>query len=373
MRRLSIVIDARMLNYTGIGTYLRNIVPFLNEEFRLILLGSADEIMKFDWSAKVDVIENHTGIYSIREQLNLPIRIPKCDILWSPNYNIPILPTRSRKRVVTIHDVFHLTNLKSLTLPQKAYAAAMFNLSARISDKVITVSDYSRTEILKYLRISQERVDVVHNGVDTTAFTPEVDRSLAEEVRRKYRMPDRYILFVGNMKQNKNLKNLLLAFLQLTGRNEFNDTKLVLVGKREGFITGDKDLADLLETEHQLNTNLVITGRVLDEELPYFYNRALLFVFPSFYEGFGFPPLEAMASGCPVVVSRIPPLREVCGGAAHFVNPYDINDIAEGIARVIGDPALRDRMIAAGLDRARELSWEKSAEKTAKIFREMSS
>ena len=162
-----------------------------------------------------------------------------------------------------------------------------------------------------------------------------------------------------------NLKNLLLA---LDHNKDFN---LVIVGKKEGFITGDNEITYLIQNSSFLQNRVYFTGYVADEEIPVIYNLASLFVFPSLYEGFGFPPLEAMATGTPVVASNAASIPEVCGDAALYFNPLNIENIAENILKVIQDNELKNTLIHKGFDQVAEYSGEKSANKLINVINKM--
>ena len=159
-----LVIDFRMHKASGIGTYIKSLLPFLVENFEIVLLGNRDEIVSYEWSKSVKVIKCECKIYSIKEQLELPLKIPKCDIFWSPHYNIPILPIRAKFRVVTIHDAFHLAFYDTLNFMQKIYAKTIFNQALSRSDVVFSVSEFSRIEILKYTK-TDKNIFIVPNAI----------------------------------------------------------------------------------------------------------------------------------------------------------------------------------------------------------------
>jgi glycosyltransferase involved in cell wall biosynthesis len=183
-------------------------------------------------------------------------------------------------------------------------------------------------------------------------------------MRRRYSLPEHFIFFTGSLEPRKNLKNLIQAYSGLDKRIR-KDIKLVLAGFK-GW--QNKEIMALLR---KVKSDVFYLGYVSDAALRDLYNLATLFVYPSFYEGFGLPPLEAMACGCPVVVSNAASLPEVCGGAAYYVDPYNIESIAEGIHKVLTDEALRQSLIEKGLERAKLFSWEKSAKKHIEVFDEV--
>ena len=355
-----IAIDFRMHNASGIGTYIKNIVPFLINKFEIILLGNENEIKKYTWSNRVKIIECHSGIYSIQEQFELANKIPKCNIFWSPHYNIPLLPIRAKKRIVTVHDVFHLAFYDSLNFKQKLYAKLLINQAVFRSDRVLTVSKFSVDEIRKYTHTTKE-INIVYNAIDFDKFKIIDDKKSIELVLDKYSLPEKFLLFVGNVKPHKNLKNLLLAIKDM-------DINLVIVGKKDGFITGDNEITNIIE-KNNLKNKIYFTGYVDDDDIPAIYNLAKLFVFPSLYEGFGIPPLEAQACGCPVVCSNVASLPEVGGkDSVVYCNPYDIEDIKEKIELVLGNDRLQEELVEKGFENIKRFSWEKSAQEIIKII-----
>ncbi len=369
MKKISLVIDSRAIRNSGIGVYLRKLLPHIMESgsYRVSLLGKKQAMQETCAANEpevslegVAIIECGAGIYSVREQAEVPLKVPRCDVFWSPHYNIPLLPIRARHRVVTVHDVYHLAYLHTLSHIERLYARTVIPLAARLSEKVITVSAFSKSEIVKYTGIGPEKIEVIHNGVDSAGFR---DTKRKSDDGASPSGP--YLLYVGNVKPHKNVIGLIDAFAVV--QKSLPDVKLVIVGKRDRFIHGIDNLDEYV-TNLGIDRQIVFTGFVGDDELYGLYKNARVFVFPSFYEGFGLPPLEAMASGVPVVVSRTASLPEVCGDAAIYVDPHDPLDIARGIIRVLGEDSLRNELVGKGLVRAAGFSWKASAEKHMKIF-----
>jgi glycosyltransferase involved in cell wall biosynthesis len=292
-----------------------------------------------------------------------------CDIFWSPHYNIPLAPIRAKKRLLTIHDVFHLAFIDQLSFKQKIYARSVLNSAVKISDLIVTVSNFSKSEIVKYTKTGRGKITVIHNGIDTEKFR-ELDDAALIPVKKKYDMPEKFILFVGNVKPHKNLKRLLGAY-EILIKKGITDYDLVIVGKKEGFITGDSEVFSILNNNSILREKVLFAGYIDNSDLPAVYNLASLLVFPSLYEGFGLPPLEAMACGCPTVVSNAASLPEVCGDAAYYIDPYDIENMAEGMDRVLNDDTLRQDLIKKGFEREGLFSWGESSMEHLKIFDEI--
>ena len=354
MNHRTLVIDFRMHNAAGIGTYIQNIIPFLLNEFEVSLLGKQDGIKKYPWSPHVNIIECHSNIYTVKEQWELFKKVPACDIFWSPHYNIPLLPIRAKKRIVTIHDVFHLAFYKNLSFRQKIYAKIVIAQAIKRSDLVFTVSEFSKNEIKKYTK-TKKNIEVIYNAVNLELFRVINNVSFLKKIKNKYQLPDNFILFVGNVKPHKNLKSIILA-IKNTGIN------LVIVGQKEGFITGDPHLFELINNFH-LKDKVFFTGYVENDELPVLYNLATTFVFPSIYEGFGIPPLEAQACGCPVVCSNKASLPEICGkDNVVYCDPLNVEELKKKIAQVWQNNKIQDDLKKRGLENIKRFSWKKSSQ-----------
>lgn len=339
---IDLCIDARMAFSSGIGTCIRQLVPWLNQPpFRLILL--VDSIDR-PWCQGIEQVVFKSPIYSIQEQLEFPLKIPRCNLFWSPHYNIPLLPIKAKKRAVTIHDACHLALKDLFSFPQRWYAKTVMGNALHRSDLVITDSLFSKQELHRYLGLPRKEIQVIPVAVNPIHFTPTEDRGGV--VRQKYSLPEQFILFIGNLKPHKNLTGLIEALSFLP------DVNLVLAGK------------GAMKTEGRVQA----IGEVLDSELPILYSLAQLFVFPSLYEGFGLPPLEAMSCGCPTAVSNAASLPEVCGDATVYFHPKNLQQMADQIRLAILDKQLRSQLIQKGFERVNQFSWERCAESYRKSF-----
>jgi glycosyltransferase involved in cell wall biosynthesis len=351
VKKTCVLVDYRMYKHSGIGVYLTNVIGYLQSgsSFSLSLAVTSE----FGDVAQVVL---KSPIYSLKEQLEYSIRIPKTDLFWSPHYNVPVLPIRAAKRVVTIHDVYHLAFSDTLSTFQKAYARIMMNRAVQLSDAIITVSEFSRQEIIKYTNCDPAKITVISNGVKQETVV--LDSS---SVRKRYQIPvGPYILFVGNVKPHKNLLTLLKAFRALP-EDLYHSHSVVIVGKKEGMITGDAELYKLINEDSMLSERVHFTGIVDDGDLDTIYANAALFAFPSYYEGFGLPPLEAMANGCPVVSSNASSLPEVCGDAALYFDPMDVAALVKAMVSVLKDPDVAQSLKEKGYTRVKEFTWERAA------------
>ena len=350
-----IVIDVRMIRHSGIGTYIRNVVPRLLPLFpkdRFSFVGtheSVQELVPANERVRVRTIESQANIYSIREQLELWRKVPEFDVFWSPHYNFPVL--MRGKKLATVHDVFHLAMPEYVGgYLKKQYANVMFRQLVKRADRLITVSDFTKQELLRYTNGGQAKTTAIHNGVDRSWFIPTDMPSPHSKD---------YLLYVGNVKPHKNLQRLLIAFETLSKNR---DLDLIIVGKKDGFITGDEFVAKKAE---EMGDRVVFTGYVTDESLKQYYSHARMLAFPSLYEGFCLPPLEAMACGCPVVVSNAASLPEVCGDAALYCDPLRPESISAEIERLLNDDVLRASKIERGFELAKSYTWERCAASTA--------
>ncbi len=314
-------VDARLYNASGIGTYLKTVLPHLTD-FQLTLLHAPGD--------PLGGIEVKAPIYSLAEQIELPLKIPKCDLFWAPHFNTPLLPIRAKRRMVTIFDVYHLVHYSSLSLAQKIYAKTMLNGAILHADQVMSSTHYAARELMHHATCKPKNL----------TLTPCAPLLTQKGVKPVKGVPSSYLLFVGNLKPHKNLDTLLKALERVDA------PPLVVVGKSFGKIP---------QIDHYL-------GRVEDEELHGLYLGAEALIFPSTYEGFGIPPLEAMLCGCPVVASKIGAVEEVCGDAAEYIDPHSISSLAQGIERVLTSGARRRELIEKGKKRVQLFSAERAVE-----------
>tara|TARA_S200000501_G_scaffold190210_1_gene179137 strand:+ start:131866 stop:132981 length:1116 start_codon:yes stop_codon:yes gene_type:complete len=365
-------IDLRMWNHSGIGSYLRNLVPTIiknNPDYNFILYGNRKILIKEPILKKVtniEIVNFIAPIYSIKEQLYL-YQIIKDDIkiFWSPHFNIPVFNFKL-KIIVTIHDVFHLHDFKNLTLIQKAYAYFMINHALKSAKLILTVSKFSKKEIIKYCSVGNDSINIIKNSIDKKVFKRIKDKTLLKEFLSQSKLPSQFILYVGNIKPNKNLLNLLKALSKIQKMN------LVIAGRIDKNISNDyENILHYIRVNDDLKNRVFFTGFVSQAEISYLYNLATVFVFPSTYEGFGIPPLEAMGCGCPVIASGIPAIVETCEDAALYFDPYDINDIRFKIMSLIENKNLQNQMIKKGLSRINNFSWHNSANKLNALIKKL--
>jgi glycosyltransferase involved in cell wall biosynthesis len=371
-RAVRIAIDARKLHDFGIGTYIRNLVRQLtriDQETEYVLLCQERDRQitgELELGRNFRAVIDRSASYSIREQISVPIVLGRQnpDLFHAPHYVLP--PLVRCRSVVTIHDCIHL--MFPQYLPNRlalAYARSSIWMAARTSSRILTVSEASKRDILRFFNVPPEKITVIYNGIDQRFHVKPPDEEMAR-VRQRYQLEGDFVLYVGNVKPHKNLGRLLDAFHQVR-QGGLDHLKLVVIGDEISKYT------ELRRLVHRLNLHKHIRflGFMPDETLAVLYRLAAVFVFPSLYEGFGLPPLEAMASGTPVVTSNVSSLPEVVGDAAVLVDPNDAESIADGMRRVLTDPTLAATLTERGLARAAEFSWERSVRQINAIYREL--
>ncbi len=270
---------------------------------------------------------------------------------------------KSFKTVVTVHDMVHEYYPETIPSNMLRYLRNGLSRCLERSHLVIAVSDNTKKDIVKFLGVPNEKVWVIYNGIDEI-FRPVKEENKLKEIRWKYNLPDKFLLYIGAIQPRKNIVGIIKAFKLLFQDRDF-DHKLVIGG---GTGWKKKDIYTIIK-ELELKERVVFTPYIPDKDLPYIYNLADVFVFPSFYEGFGFPVLEAMACGVPVVTSDISCLPEIAGDAAVLVNPNLSVDIAEGIRMVISDEEFKKALVERGLKRSREFTWKRCVRETLRALK----
>jgi len=367
---LRIAIDARKLHDYGIGTYVRNLVQGLarqdDDAAYAVLCRDADAGFVQALGSRFTPIVERSGNYSVREQLSVPLalRRARADLFHAPHYVVsPLTPC---PYIVTIHDCIHLRFPQYL--PNRmayTYARRMMSLAARRSRRVLTVSNASKQDILHYLRVPADKVEVIYNALDARLATPPTQDDI-DRVRQRFQLTAPFILYAGNIKPHKNVDRLIEAYAILRRRG-VESARLLIIGDE---ISKYPNLRRLVH-RFQLHQHVRFLGFVPDATLAVLYQLASVFVFPSLYEGFGLPPLEAMAAGAPVITSNVSSLPEVVGDAALLIDPMDAGAIADAMARVLGDEALRAELVRRGHERVKAFSWDRSVARVREVYREL--
>ena len=366
---MRIGIDARKLHDFGIGTYIRNLLRQLarldRENEYVVLCRPDDREGLATLGENFRAVPETSGNYTLEEQIRIPLALwrERVTLFHAPHYVLP--PLVGTRSVVTIHDCIHL--MFPQYLPSRfalAYARTSITLAARRATRVMTVSESSKRDILRFVDVEPGKIEVIYNAFDER-FGVEPREEDVVRVRERYQLNDEFVLYAGNVKPHKNLERLIEAF-NLVRKRGLDHLKLVLIGDE---ISKYAALRRAVH-HHQLHKYVRFLGYLPEETLAVMYRLAGVFVFPSLYEGFGLPPLEAMASGTPVVTSNISSLPEVAGDAAVLVDPHFPEAIADGIYTVLTDEAVRRALRQKGLVRAAQFSWEQSVRRVLEIYRD---
>lgn len=372
---MRIGLDARLAFYdkTGIGRYTRTLITYLDkvdsDQNHYFLFCDRQPPPSIQQSPRFTIVPIYQKQRILWTNFSLPpiLKAKNIEVYHGVcNFELPLRKTCSS--VVTIHDLIPLFFPELVPKKHLFLFKALIPWIIQIADKVITDSHSSRNDILNHFPVPEEKVQVIYLAQDPI-YQPIPDRDKIQFVLEKYRITGPYLLFTGVLEPKKNLIRLVEAFSFLKAQTtEWKTLKLVLVGETGWGTTMQENLFNLIEKKG-LREDIIFTGYILDEDLPYLYNGAELFIFPSLYEGFGLPVLEAMACGVPVVTSRLSSLPEIADEAARLVNPYDSEDIAQGLLDVLTDPVLKQSMTEKGLKQAALFSWQRTAMETLAIYR----
>ncbi len=350
-KNASIVVNARFLTQkiTGTQRFAIEISKRLKKLLPSVKFVAPHNILHKDLAEELEtnVIGNTTS--HLWEQITLPryLKAAGNPILINLVNTAPLF---YKKQIVTIHDLAFLRNPKWFSKTFYLYYRFLIPKIVKNSQKILTVSYFSKNEIMELLHIPQTKIEVIYNAVDVKFhFNPNAKKK-------------KYILTVSSIDPRKNLKNLILAYKKLSPK----DYKLIIAGSKNKIFNN----TDFREAINGV-PGIEFTGHVNDKKLVKLYQEATLFVFPSLYEGFGLPPLEAMACGTPVIVSKTASLPEVCGDAAYYVDPHDPDNIAKGIKDVLYNKELQNQLIAKGFARVKMFEWKNSVEKLLKIINEL--
>lgn len=377
---MRIGLDARYTSrhFPGIGRYTLGLARGLAElshGHTLVLIGGPDhEPQRYDRAAlaalpNVELVRARTAPFDPLQQIELPLlaRRLKLDLLHSPYFVKPYvgLPCPS---VLTIHDLLGWRYPQTLSARGRLFYETLMRLAVRSAAALVTVSVSARDDLAYRYRMPAERIGVTPLAAERR-FQPQPPEAI-RCVREQYGLPERYVLYLGSNKPHKNLERLLRAWERvIADGGALPDTILVLAGHED---PAHPEARHFVAERH-------LAGRVrflpdpADADLPALYSGATVFVFPSYYEGFGLPPLEALACGTPVVCSYAGSLAEVVGNAALTVDPFSFIEIAEGLSRLLRNGALRRTLSERGLRRARTFTWRRTALETLRVYERVTS
>jgi glycosyltransferase involved in cell wall biosynthesis len=389
---MRIAIDIRRVNDFGVGTYIRNIVRALAAidcETQYFLLGPSDRFREFDFdshataccgdTAAAELPPNFFSIPFDHEEesarslmeLDRVLRRTGCDLLHIPH--LFWYPRRARcPYVVTVHDLLAFYQPESNGSQLKRLLHNFFaHRALEKAARILAVSKFTRNEIVRIYHLPAEKVAVVYNAIDERFRRGHSGPADREMMARRYQVTYPYLLYAGNIKPHKNVNRLIEAFSALKAELEkegsYPDLKLVIIGDE---LSKHPDLRRTV-IKGAVQNDVRFLGFVPIDVLRVFYDLAKVFVFPSFYEGFGLPPLEAMAHGTPVVTSNVTSIPEVVGSAAVLVNPENVFEIMRAVHRVLLDQSLRDELKERGYQQAKQFSWEEAARRTLDTYRDI--
>ena len=383
---MTIGIDIRMLARgarTGVEEYALNLfsrlIP-LDKNIRYKLFYNGWRKIELDYSNYPWLKESNVELvnYKIPNRLldfssrffNYP-KIDKLlkgvDVFFSPHIFFSAL-LKNCPSVITFHDLSFEIHPEFYSRSKNFWHFSMNPKKlAKRAAKIIAVSESTRDDLVNFYGIEPGKIKVVYSGINRN-WKLEIGNWKLNQVKKKYNLPERYILYLGTLEPRKNIIGLIKAFEELKRifRNPPNpilqrgNLKLVIAGAK-GWLC--EDIFEAVKNS-PVKDEIIFTGFVKDHDKPVLYKLADLFVYPSFYEGFGFPPLEAMAGGTPVITSNFSSLPEATGGAAITVDPYNIDQLALAMKNVLGDEGLRDKLIEKGFERVKKFSWERCARET---------
>jgi len=341
------------------------------------------EIKSYHGNFKAKVLKWPFNFFWTIGRLSLEMIFNRPDALFIPAHTLPIF--FPKKTAITIHDIGferdrHLYSKENIGpehakgkkimdwlvriytrgkygANKKDYLSWSTDFALRRAKKIITVSEFSKKEIMEIYGTDPEKIGVVHHGYNNSLYRKIEDKEKIRQVLDRYGVNSPYIFYIGRLEKKKNILSLIEAFYLMRKENEDIKHKLLLVGDASfGF--------DEIKFAMREDDEIILPGWVDEEDVPYFYNGATVFAFPSLYEGFGIPLLQSMACGIPIVASDVASIPEVVDGSALLVDPLDVKSMADALARAIKDDDLRGELITNGLEHVKGFSWERCARET---------
>ncbi|MCK9438595.1 MAG: glycosyltransferase family 1 protein [Patescibacteria group bacterium] len=378
-------IDARFYGpfAKGLGRYTQEIVDNIlkidTENNYVIFLGkhNFDELIIDKNNKRVKKVLVDIKWYSWKEQLLFPFYIwkEKLDLIHFTHFNVPIFcPV---KFIVTIHDLI-LTKFKTVRATTKHpliyslkdfFYRVVIKSALKKSKKILTVSNFTKDDIVQQFKINPKKIQVIYEGVSNLSkgrdslFVAKLNK---EEVLSDYKISFPYFLYVGNAYPHKNLEFLVESFLKWNSKD--NKFRLVMVGKEDFFYKRTKEYAFNLINKNNYNNSIIFTGYVPDDKLEIIYQRAMIYIFPSLYEGFGLPPLEALFNSCPVLSSREASMPEIIQNGALYFDPYDYEDFYNKLNLLVDNEKLRQNIIEQGKEVLKRYNWWECAYQTREAY-----
>jgi glycosyltransferase involved in cell wall biosynthesis len=282
-----------------------------------------------------------------------PAVLQKTEVILSPN--LDILPQTQAPRVITFHDLSFIHYPEFFSPKDHAWHRLQhYAKQAQAATRIIAVSEFTKQDLINILKLPAEKIDVVYSGINCSFRQISPQSPELTNYQQAHQLTRPFILYLGSLEPRKNLPLLIKAFTELKKQRQFNDYELVFAG-RPGYRANE-----IMSLAHQspVSKDIRFLGSVADEDRVFLYNLARVFVFPSWFEGFGFPPLEAQACGTPVIASNRSSLPEILGESALLVDPWKVHELAKAISSIESDSKMRDTIIAAGLQNANRFSWQ---------------
>jgi glycosyltransferase involved in cell wall biosynthesis len=370
---MRVAIDIRRAGDFGFGTYIRNIVDQFSRtdrETQFLLIGQQWHLRQFDsLPDNFQLLEYTARPGSFHTHLHLPylLRQHRVDILHMPWFYAPAM--LSSRLILTVHDLTDVLAPRTGELAVVQTGRLFFARRALTrADRILAVSHSTKREVSRVFGIPETKIEVVYNAVDERFFREPMPTD-GDRILERHAVTDPFVLYAGNIKPQKNLPRLIEAFAvakaELQDHPELSKLKLLLIGNAA------EEHSDLRRAvlRSRVQGDVRFLGFVPHAVLRVFYSRASAFLFPSLYEGFGLPPLEAMAHGTPVLTSTVSSLPEVFAGAALMVNPENVFEIARGIRQILTEQTTRDVLISRGRDLVQKYSWERSAQQVREVYR----
>lgn len=290
--------------------------------------------------------------------------------IFHTQYIAPFWLPKNIKLVLTIHDISFNFFPQYIKKSDLFFLKALIPRSIRRADKIITVSESERKNIADFYKLPPKKVAFAYNGVNFERFSRKFSPKEIQKINTRYQIPDtRYALYIGTLQPRKNIPILIEALNTYLNKHQKNDIHLVLAGNRNSH-NFDKKIDKAIE-KNNLKDKIIFPGWIDEDDKPALLQSAEYFIFPSLYEGFGIPVIEAMAAGTPVICSDIPVLREIGGEAALFFDPENSAQLVENISKILSGKNLRDGLIAQGKNAAQKFTWQKTAQKTLDIYKNL--
>ncbi|MGB7992445.1 glycosyltransferase family 4 protein [Methanoregula sp.] len=374
MRQMKIAFESAVLddNNMGLETYARNLLESFSAMNKLDQIYTIHYKPQADnfYADKNEVLVPHYPFY-LSKVFGIPAAIKKCnpDLVHFPVHRcddfLSYFFNRNIKKVLTIHDLIPFFYNDKQGFQMTHLWMPMLRIAHAHNVRIITVSENTRKDCEKYLHIPKEKIRVIHPGADPL-FVPRKDKdTVKERVRVKTGISGPFIFYTGSLLPRKNIRRLIEAFILIKRKNYPH--KLVIGGNPKSCF---EDVKEIINQEI-IQKDVLFTGYLKKDDLVDMYNAADLFVYPSLYEGFGSPPLEAMACGTPVVVSNTSSLPEVVGDAGKLIDPYNTKDLADAIEELILDEGYRDELSRKGFARSQLFTWERAGKETWKVYEEI--